>query len=297
VLTAAVGAGAVIGSVGAVTVVTGRRLAAIQGIGVALWGLPLALSGAFPYGPVVLGLMCVIGIGNALVDIGLFTLLARLVPEELLGRAFGALESLIAFTVAVGSLIAPLTIHLLGLRGALLVLGLVAPVAVALAWPRLRPIDAAVVHRDAEIAILNRVGVLQPLPMPAIENLAVRAGHLLVTAGEDVVHQGDVADRFYVIDDGHADVLGDGHLVRTLGPGDCFGEIALLRDTTRTATVRAQTELRLVTLERIDFLFAVTGYASSAVEAESLSRERLNAFTPAEIHGPPAELAERAKKP
>jgi MFS family permease len=254
VLTAAVGAGAVIGSVGALTVVTGRRLAAIQGIGVALWGLPLALSGAFPYGPVVLGLMCFIGVGNALVDIGLFTLLARLVPEAVLGRAFGALESLIAFTVAMGSLITPLAIHLLGLRGALLLLGLLAPAGVALAWPRLRAIDASVVHRDAEIAILNRVGVLQPLPMPAIENLAVRAGHMLVPAGEDVVQQGDVGDRFYVIDDGEADVIGDGHLVRTMGPGGCFGEIALLRNTPRTATVRARTELRLVTLERLDFL-------------------------------------------
>jgi hypothetical protein len=126
-LTADVGAGAVAGSIGASLVVTGRRLATVEGIGVALWGLPLVLCGALPHEPVVLVLMAVIGVGNALVDIGLFTLVPRLVPEDLLARVFGAFESLAALTVAIGSLVTPPAIDLLGIRGALAVLGLVAP--------------------------------------------------------------------------------------------------------------------------------------------------------------------------
>jgi Major Facilitator Superfamily len=127
VLVGAVGAGAVVSSLVASAFVTGRRLAALEGIGVILWGLPLTLSGALLREPVVVGLMCVIGAGNSLVDIGLHTLPARLVPEELLARVFGVKASLSALAIAVGSFVTPLAIGLLGIRSALIVLGLIAP--------------------------------------------------------------------------------------------------------------------------------------------------------------------------
>jgi MFS family permease len=280
-LTAAVGAGAVASSLGASTFVTGRRLATLEGIGVLLWGLPLTLSGALPHQPVVLGLMCVIGIGNALVDIGLHTLPARLVPEELLARVFGAKASLTAFSIAIGSFVTPLAIDLLGIRGALVVLGLVAPAGAALAWPRLRAIDGAITHRDREVEILNRVAMFRPLPMPAVDELATHLDNLTVAAGQQVFHQGDHGDRFYVIEDGEADVIGDDRLIRRLRSGDGFGEIALLHDTVRTATVRARTPVRLYSLDRHHFLSAVTGYESSEDEAQALVLDRLSAFNPA----------------
>ena len=279
-LTAAVGAGAVAGSLGASMFVRGRRLATLEGIGVALWGVPLSLSGAFPYEPAVLALMCAIGVGNALIDIGVFTLPTRLVPEELHARVYGAFESLVALTVALGSLITPLVIHLLGIRGALAVLGLVAPTLVVLAWRRLRAIDASIAHRDEEIDVLNKVGIFRPLPMPAIDSLALHVDHAHVAAGREVFHQGDRGDRFYVIDDGEAEVIGDGRLIRTMGPGDGFGEIALLHDTLRTTTVRARTSLRLYALDRHHFVSAVSGYQSSAREADTLVHARLGAFDP-----------------
>ena len=279
-LTAAVGAGAVAGSLGASMFVTGRRLAVVQGIGVALWGLPLTLSGAFPYDPVVLVLMCAIGVGNALVDVGLFTLVPRLVPEQLLARVFGALESLIALSVAVGSLVTPLAIDLLGIRGALAALGLLAPALVALAWRRLRAIDASIAHRDREVDVLNQVGILRPLPMPAIDDLALHVGHVQVAAGHEVFHQGDRGDLFYVIEAGNAEVIRDERVIHTMGPGEGFGEIALLRDTLRTSSVRAHTELRLYTLDRRRFVSAVSGYRSSAREADAVVEERLDRFDP-----------------
>ena len=280
VLTAAVGAGAVAGSLGASMLVSGRRLAAVEGIGVALWGLPLILIGALPSEPVVLALLGVIGVGNALVDVGVFTLVPRLVPEELLARVFGALESLGALTVALGSLVTPLAIDLLGVRGALAALGLVAPAVVALAWRRLRAIDASIAHRDEEVEVLNKVSIFRPLPMPAIDNLAQHVDHTHFAAGEEIFHQGDPGDRFYVIEDGEDDVIGDGRRIRTIGPGDGFGEIALLHETPRTTTVRARTALRLYALERRHFLSAVIGYQSSAREAETLVDERLGTFDP-----------------
>jgi MFS family permease len=280
-LTAAVGAGAVAGSVGALMLVKGRRLAVLAGVGVALWGLPLTLTGLLPYELVVVVLMSAIGVGNALVDIGVFTLPARLIPDELLARAFGAFEGAVALSVAIGSLVTPAVIDLVGIRGALVLLGLVAPTPVALAWRRLRAIDASIAHRDEEIQVLNQVGMFHPLPMPAIDSLAVHVGHAHVAAGSEVFHQGDDGDRFYVIGDGEAEVIGDGRVIRTMGPGDGFGEIALLHDTARTTTVRALTPLYLYTLDRRDFVLAISGYPSSAREADTLVNDRLGTFTPA----------------
>jgi MFS family permease len=280
-LTAALGAGAVASSLGASMFVSGRRLAALEGIGVLLWGIPLTLSGAFPLEAVVLALMCVIGIGNALVDIGLHTLPARLVPEELLARLFGVKASLTAFFGAIGAFITPFAIALLGIRGALVVLGLIAPAAVVLVWRRLHAIDAVIAHRDAEIGVLKTVPVFHPLPMPAIDNLALCANSVQVAAGHVVFNQGDRGDRFYVIEQGEADVIGDGRLICTLEPGDGFGEIALLRDMGRTATVRARTPLRLRKLERDEFCTTVTSYASSEREADAVVLDRLRAFCPA----------------
>src|SRR3954449_6865138 len=167
VVTAAVGAGAIVGSLGASLAVRGRRLAGIEGAGVVLWGLPLALVGVFQQDAVVLALMCVIGIGNALVDIGLFTLLTRLVPEIVVARVMGAFESLVALTVALGALATPFAIELLGVRGALVAIGLVGPLAVAVAWTRLRRIDESIEHRDVEIEVLKKVRMFRPLPMAA----------------------------------------------------------------------------------------------------------------------------------
>jgi hypothetical protein len=279
-LTAAVGAGAVASSLGAVMFVTGARLAQLQGLGVVLWGVPLTLSGALPYAPVVVALMCVIGIGNALVDIGLWTLPARLVPDQVLARLFGAAESLTAVSVAVGCFVAPLAITLLGIRGALIALGLIAPTLVVLAWRRLKAIDASIAHRDKEVEVLKEVGMFRPLPMAAVDNLARHVEQADYAAGQVVFHQGDQGDRFYVIADGEAEVIGDGHVIRTLIPGEGFGEIALLRDTTRTATVSARTALRLFTLDRYHFLPAVSGYQSSLDHADLLIGERLDTFDP-----------------
>lgn len=284
-LTAAVGAGAVAGSLAASMFVSGRRLAALEGVGVVLWGIPLTLCGALPYEPTVLALMCVIGIANALVDIGLYTLPARLVPEDLLARVFGAKESLTALSVALGSLVTPPAIDLLGVRGALAVLGLVGPALVVLAWRRLLAIDGSITHRDEEIGVLQQVGMLRVLPVPAIDSLALRVEHAWVDAGRDVIQQGERGDHFYVIADGEADVIRDGRLVCTLGPGEAFGEIALLRETTRTTTVQARTSLRLYTLDGRAFVSAVSGYPSSGREADSLVVERLGSFD--RRRGPP----------
>lgn len=284
VLTAAIGAGATAGSLLAFSLVSGRWLATVGGAGVSLWGLPLVVTSAVSSTPAIVALMAVIGIGNSLLDFGYFTLWARLVPERLLGRFFGSFESIVALAVAFGSLVAPLLIDRLGLRGALLLVGLIAPAAVLLASPRLLYIDRTMGRRDAEIDVLRSVGMFRPLPIPVIDHLAVVVSRAHVDAGADVFHQGDEGDCLYVIEHGSADVIGDGRLVRRLQPGECFGEVALLNSSPRTATVRAHTELDLYTLDRADFLLAVTGCSATGQQAQLLLQERLATFTPGAAH-------------
>jgi MFS family permease len=283
-LTAAVGAGAVVGSLVASLLVATRRLAGWFAIGIAMWGLPVALIGVFPSEAAALGLLACVGVANTLVDFGLQTLMARLASDEVLARVSGVLESVIALTVGIGAVVASLVIDLSSLRVALVVIGALCPLAAAAGWLRLRHLDESIGIRDRDIALLQRVGMLTPLPLPAIERLARGLQLVSVAAGDLVVSQGDVGDRFYVIESGEADVIGDGRLVATLGPGEGFGEIALLRRVRRTATVRAATGLRLQVLASDHFLPVVTGFTPSAREAGTSVDTMLDRFRPRDRH-------------
>ncbi|MBA3408497.1 MAG: MFS transporter, partial [Solirubrobacterales bacterium] len=280
ILTAAIGVGAVLGALGASMLVDTRRLGAWFAVGVALWGVPLLLIGAFPQQGVALGLLAGVGIGNSLIDLGGFTLLARMAPDEVLARVFGVLESLVALSTGVGAVLAALAIELYGVRGALVIVGLLCPVAAAASWRRLRHLDQSMDVRDHEIGMLQRVTMLNALPLPAIERLARGLEPVAVPAGHNVFNQGDIGDRYFVIESGEAEVIGDGRLVARLGPGEGFGEIALLRRTRRTATVRAGSELRLHALGSDHFLPVVIGYTPSAREAGAVVDTLLGRFTP-----------------
>jgi predicted MFS family arabinose efflux permease len=281
-LTAAIGAGAVIGSVGASLLVGSRRLAQWFGIGVALWGLPIALIPLFPRQGTVLTLLACVGVGNALVDVGLFTLMARLAPDEVLARVFGLLESMVALGVGLGALVASLLVDRTSVGVALVVVGTLCPILVAVAWRRLRHLDRDIGVLDEEIGLLHGVPMFKPLPLPAIEQLARGLDPVHVAAGQAVFRQGDSADRFYVIEKGAADVVGDGRLITTLGPGDGFGEIALLRSVPRTAMVRAATDLEVQALTCDRFLPVVTGFPPSSREAGAEVEEMLERFSPRE---------------
>jgi MFS family permease len=277
VLTAAVGIGAVVGSLGASVLVGSRRLAAYTGVGIALWGIPLALIGVFPAELVALIMLAIVGAGNALVDLGYFTLFPRLMPDEVLARVFGALESLVALAVGLGSLITPLLIHLFDIRGALVAIGVMTPVVVALAWSRLVKVDEGLGAQADVIERLREVTMLRPLPVSTIEHLARNVREESVEPGETVIEQGQVGESFYVIVAGEVEVRGNGSLLRVLRDGDSFGEIALLRDVPRTTTVRARTPVALYALDRRHFVPTVSGYSESAAAADTVVETRLAA--------------------
>jgi MFS family permease len=279
-LTAAIGAGAVLGSLAASLLVGTRRLARWFGIGIALWGLPIALIAVFPQQATALGLLACVGFANALVDLGLYTLMDRLAPNDILARVFGLQESLVSLSVGLGAIVAPVLIDLTSVRVAMAAVGLLCPILVVASWRRLKRPDRYIGELDDEIGLLRGVPMLQPLPLPAIEQLARGLEPVNVSARQVVIHQGDPGDRFYVIEKGRADVIGDGRLVTTLGPGEGFGEIALLRRVRRTATVQAATDLKLYALRCNRFLPVVTGYPPSAGEAGSSVESMLDRFRP-----------------
>ena len=222
-------------------------------------------------------MLAIVGVGNAMVDVGIFTLPPRLVPDAVLARIFGALESLGALVVATACLLTPLLLDVVGVRWTLVIVGSLGPTFVAVAWTRLRSIDRTVTRRDLEIGLLDELPMFRPLALPAIERLADRLEIETVEAGRAVITQGDHGDRFYVIEDGTARVVRDGAATRDLGVGDCFGEIALLRDVPRTASVIAITTLRLRSLASVDFLAAVTGPTASRAAAERVASQHLDA--------------------
>jgi CRP-like cAMP-binding protein len=172
--------------------------------------------------------------------------------------------------------LAPLLIAAFGIRGALVTTALVVP-AVALARRRaVLGLDARAVVPERELRALRDVDLFAPLPLATVETLALRAVPRVVLGDERILRAGDVGDRFYVIADGDVEVQA-GATIRHEGPGEYFGEIALLRDLPRTATVVAVTDGLLYALSREDFLRAVTGHARSAGAARSVTEARMRA--------------------
>jgi MFS family permease len=273
----AFGVGGLVAASLAIGAAGSRRLGSLFGVGTAMWGIPLVVCGLATSEYVAVLAFALVGAANALVDISAFTLLQRLAPDHVLARVLALTEAVFALTVSVGSLLAPVLLALAGNAGALVVTGVLAPVAVLLAVRGLRSIDAEIAVRADRIAVLRRVGMLRLLPVPAIERLALALREEQVPAGRDVFHQGDPGEGFYAIESGQVAVVDGAQIVRELGPGDSFGEIALLRSVPRTVTVRATEDARFGVVEGADFVGAVTGFSATSARADALVRGHLDA--------------------
>ena len=279
-LNSAVGVGGLAGAAGALMLTARRTLAPPLAAGMLLFGMPLVVIAVVPVTAAALTALAVLGIGNTLIDVAGYTLLQRAVPDEVLGRVFGVLESVVLGSLAAGALIAPLLVSLVGARGALGAAGALLPLLVVVMWRPLAAIDAAARLPQAQIALLRGVPIFAALPEATLEALASELVEVRHEPGAQVVRQGDVGDRFYVVAEGELAVAADGTPRPRLGPGDFFGEIALLRDVPRTATVTAADGVLLYALPRDQFIAAVTGHAPSADAAEAVAATRLASLRP-----------------
>jgi MFS family permease len=273
-LNSALGVGGLAGAAIAFSLAARGRLGTDFAAGLALWGIGLSLVGVWPETAPALLFLAVLGVGNTLVDVSGLTLLQRSAPDEVLARVFGALDSLLLGTTMLGALVAPALVEAIGVRAALVAGGLLLPVAAIACMRALGRLDAA---PPPEAALLAAIPMFAPLPQATLEQLAGSLTAVDVSAGDVVVRRGDPGDRFYAVEEGEVVVELEGREPERLGRGDWFGEIALLRDVPRTATVRAVGDSRLLALDRDEFLAAVTGNAASAEVAEAVVAARLGA--------------------
>jgi MFS family permease len=275
-LNSAFGIGALIGAGVTMGIVGMRRLSYPFLVGASLWVAPLLLA-AFPTAGVAVAVLVVLGISNPLLDVPCFTLMQRTVPEHVLARVFGALQLIWMASLAVGSVaVAPL-ISGAGIKATLVILGCFMLVVVAVLGPRLVAIDADAAAPAADrLELLRRTPIFAPLPGATLERLAQQLVPTTVPKGETFIREGDVGDRFYIISSGSVDVTSQGKPVATLRTGDYVGEIALIRDVPRTATVTAREDVELYSLGREDFLAAVTSHVASREALELTVATRLS---------------------
>jgi MFS family permease len=268
------GVGAIVGGFFAIARASRNRLASDMALGTALWSLPLLLVVAWPSPVTVIAATIIMGFGNPLVDVNFVTIVQRVTPDAVLGRVFGAFEGALIACMAIGSGAAPFLIDHLGLRWTLSLLALIVGVPALLFLPRCLRLDSTLrPPEDAEM--LRRIPIFAPMPTAALEVLARGVGRRHVAAGQAILREGDDSDMFFVIEGGRVEVTHDGQVIRHEGPGEFFGEIGLLRDVPRTATVTATEDTELLTVSREDFLDAVRGAEESLAAANDVVARRL----------------------
>jgi MFS family permease len=277
-LNAAFGAGGVAGIAVTVALVGRRRLAPTLLAGLVLWAVALAVLAVTPSLLAALLLLAAAGVGRTTLDVAGRTLLQRIARPDALARAFGLLEGVSMAGLAVGSIAASGFVAIAGSRGALVCLAAVLPVAAAFVLRSVLAADALVLP-VVEMARLRALRIFAPLGAPALEALARALEPVEAPAGTALIREGDAGDRFYLVAEGEVEVSRGGERVGALGRGDCFGEIALLRDVPRTATVTALTPVRLDALDKAAFVSAVTGHDPSARVADELVQARLDHAT------------------
>jgi hypothetical protein len=274
-LTAAFGAGGIL-AVGITARMVGlARLALPLVASLAVWSVAFLGLAAVPAAGASLVLLAVAGGARATFDVAGRTLLQRIARPDLLARVFGLLEGVQMAAFAVGSLLAPILVGLGGLGLAFTTMAVLLPVFAVAAGRSLLDIDRHATVPVVEVALLRSLQLFAALPPPTIESLARSLEPVTLPAGAEVLREGDAGDRFYVIADGEVEVVREGKVVATRARGEGFGEIALMYDVQRTASIRTRTSVQLYALDRDTFLVAVTGHAPSQRAARELADARL----------------------
>jgi len=276
-LNACWGVGGIVGAAVATALLGRDRLAWGLFAGCVLAGVPFALMGIIVGPGFAVAFMLVLGIGFALIEIASLTLTQRLAAGDVLGRVYGVEETLFVAATALGGLAGALLVQPLGVRWTLVLTGLALPTIAVCLRARLSRFEAGAAVDEATFDQLHRLSLFTTLPVSMVENLALRAQRGRFDPGARIVTQGDEAQGFYVIEDGTVEVFVDETRVREEGPGEYFGEIALLRGGPRTATVCAVTPVVVLALERDDFLEGVGSQVRTAQEVEAVVVERLAA--------------------
>jgi len=262
-LNAALGFGGLLGAAAATLLAGGSRLGNAFTGALAGWGLPIAIIGIVVDPVVAVVALLLVGMSNAVLDIATDTLVQRHVPHASQVSVIGLMEFVINGSIALGAIAAPAVIATLGIERALIAAGAILPLVAIVLWPLMRRVDVVSVNDEQAAAIVRAEPLFAPMSLASVEYIASRLEFIQFDDGADLIREGDRGDAFFLIDVGHAVVMVGGASVRTLGPGSSCGEVALLEDVPRTATVRAVGPVVAARLSREAFLEAVTGHRVS----------------------------------
>ena len=264
-LNAALGFGALVGAVFAVSLVGASGLVRTQAWTLAWWGAPIAAIGLLPVPGVALGAMVAIGVANAVYDVALLTIFQRGCSNAERAAVFAVFEGAAGLGFVSGSLVAPVLIGAFGVREALAIVGSVLPILSLVIYSRIGRADHVSVVDDEAVRLLRSVAEFERLPMTAVERLAEGSVAVAYEPGATLMRQGEAGDRFIVVASGEVEVSVDGRVLHRLGRGAGLGEIALLRQSPRTATVTALQPVTGVCIDAGTFLAAISGPAAAFV--------------------------------
>lgn len=274
-LGSAIGVGGLIGSIGVLTLGTRRGLVPMFIVALLLWGLPIAVIGVVPATAIALASLAVVGVGNALLDVSGFTLIQRGVPSTARSSVFSVLEVAGGVGSSLGGILGAVLVDRVGLERALIVTGLVLPVVAAIVWPWARRLDRDTVVPERQAELLRGLPMFRPLSLTSLEFLAFGMRPERFETGAALMTEGEQGDTYVVIDTGRVRVTAGQVVLVEHGPGQGVGEIALLRQVPRTATVTAIEPVDAWIIDRETFLEAVTGHEASNAAAHAVAEDRL----------------------
>lgn len=284
-LNSAFGAGGLIGAALTAGLVARRRLAPALGAGVITAALALGLLGLFPTVLTAFALLALAGMGRTVLDVTGRILLQRSAPPHVIADVFSLLESLMNVGLAFGSIIVPVLVGLSGARAALIGTGVIFLLIVTASWRGLASVDDAASVPHVEIRLLQSIPIFAPLPAPQLEGLARALTPDSVPAGTVMMREGEVGEHYCAIASGEVAVTRGGKEVARLSRGEGFGEIALIEDVPRTATVTATQPTEVYYLEKEPFVIALTGHAPAKTAASSVVARRLRELSEVEQEG------------
>jgi hypothetical protein len=275
-LNAALGAGTIAGGALAFALVGRTDLARSTALGAVVWGIAAAALG-LGAGPALAPAVIVVGgAGLTIMDVAGRTILQRTIRDEVLARVFGIQEGLAMAGLAFGAILVSALEVGIDLIPTILVTAAVLPTAALFAWTRLASLDRRADVPHAALDLLRRSPLFAPLAPPEREAVARRATWLTFPAGTEIIREGDSGDRYYLLAGGSVRVTEAGSHRRDIDvAGAGFGEIALLRDVPRTATVTAATETTLLAVDRASFLAALTGHLDALRAARAAASQAL----------------------
>ena len=240
-------------------------------------GGSVALIAVWPRVAITIPLLLLANVGRSLFDVSGRTLLQRTGSPAVLGRIFGVIESVDMLGLSLGSLVVPILIGLGGTKAAIVGVGAIMPLVTLVLLPAILRADARATVPIVQIGLLRAMALFRLLPPPQMEGVARMLEPRQAAAGEVLIREGEAGDLFYLVADGEAGRRPPraGFATTISAGGEGFGEIALLNDTPRTATVTASSDASLYTLGREEFLTAITGMADVHGAARTLASERL----------------------